>query len=86
MDDVRKEIIERGGTATVCVREKIGAVVDAGAAAALFSSIPRPTGPSRGGGRGGGDTRDDSAEIFFQSFSSGGHCEQFWHGQGLLTP
>ena len=24
---------------------------------------------------------DDSAEIFFQSFSAGGLCEQFWHGQ-----
>ena len=25
---------------------------------------------------------DDSAEILFQSFSAGGPCEQFWHGQG----
>ena len=24
---------------------------------------------------------DNSAEILFQS-SAGGHCEQFWHGQG----
>ena len=24
---------------------------------------------------------DDSAEILFQSFSAGGPCEQFWHGQ-----
>ena len=24
---------------------------------------------------------DDSAEILFQSFSSGCPCEQFWHGQ-----
>ena len=25
---------------------------------------------------------NDSAEILFQSFSAGGPCEQFWHGQG----
>ena len=31
---------------------------------------------------GGGDTRDDWGEFLFQSFSAGGHCEQFWHGQG----
>ena len=24
---------------------------------------------------------DDSAEVLFQSFSAGGPCEQFWHGQ-----
>ena len=29
-----------------------------------------------------GDMRDDSAEIFFQSFSVGSLCEQSWHGQG----
>ena len=29
-----------------------------------------------------GDMKDDSAEILFQSFSAGGPCEQFWHGQG----
>ena len=26
--------------------------------------------------------RDNSAEILFKSFSAGGPCEQFWHGQG----
>ena len=26
--------------------------------------------------------KDDSPEILFQSFSEGGPCEQFWHGQG----
>ena len=30
----------------------------------------------------GGDMRDNSTEIFFQSFSAGGPCEQFRHGQG----
>ena len=25
---------------------------------------------------------DDSAEILFEKFSSGGPREQFWHGQG----
>ena len=31
-----------------------------------------------------GDMRDDSAGILFQSFSAGGHREQFWLGQGCL--
>ena len=44
----------------------------------------------RGGGRkggGGGGMGDDSAEIVFQSFSTGGPCQQFWHGplQELTT-
>ena len=28
-----------------------------------------------------GNMRGDSAEILFQSFSAGGLCQQFWHGQ-----
>ena len=28
------------------------------------------------------DMTDDSAEMLFQSFSAGGPCQQFWHGQG----
>ena len=25
---------------------------------------------------------DDPAEVLFQTFSAGGCCKQFWHGQG----
>ena len=47
-----------------------------------FSPSPIGLESSIRGGGGEGNMSYESAEILFKSFSAGGPCEQFWHGQG----
>ena len=38
------------------------------------------------GGLGGRDMTGNSAEIVFQFFSAGGHCDQFWQNRQGCPP